>query len=647
MGEQSIDSYSDPQRLRLFMKSLLNDVRALERMIKEGMIEKGVRRIGAEQELFLVHPSGYAPAPFADEVLASLDDRYFTPEVGRFNIEFNVEPLHFGGDCLSRLEQLFLMRLEEARAAAVSHGYDVVMTGILPTIRKSDLGIENMMPRQRYHALNAAIRRLRGGEFDLRIAGTDELILRHESVMLESCNTSCQAHFQVGPEEFAELYNLAQVVTAPVLAAAVNSPMLFGKRLWKETRIALFQQAVDTRAPGHHLREHTARVSFGNDWVRESVLEIYREDIIRFRAMIGVDIDEDPFEILDKGGVPKLQALSLHNGTIYRWNRACYGVLDGKPGLRIEFRALPAGPTVADQVANAAFWFGLMSALSRLYPDIRRVMEFDVAKRNFIDAARTGLSAQFTWLDGSRVPARELILNELLPIAREGLGIAKIDTADADRYLGIIHDRVESGCTGSQWMLDSFASMEGDSKLGEKLSALTAATLTRQKTNAPVHTWDLARLAEAGGWEPNYQRVEQYMSTDLFTVHEDELIDLVANVMDWKHVRHIPVEDEEHRLVGLVSYRQLLRLLARDFTKGKEHPVPVNEVMQRDPITVSPDMPTLEAIELMRTHKVACLPVCVDGRLVGIVTENDFLRVAGDLLTERLREREREREGKA
>jgi len=640
MTEPTVDSYSDPTRLRQFMKHLLNDVRALDKMIEEGMIEKGIRRIGAEQELFLVDRNGWGPAPVAEEVLKSLDDRVFTPEVGRFNIEFNVEPILFGGSCLSQLEKILTERIEEARGAANDGGWEVVMTGILPTIQKSDLGLENMMAKQRYYALNSAIRRLRGEEFEIRITGTDDLSLRHESVMLEACNTSCQAHFQVGPEEFAELYNLAQVCTAPVLAAAVNSPLLFGRRLWKETRIALFQQAVDTRQPGHHLRERSARVSFGNDWVRESVLEIYREDITRFRAVLGIDIEEDPFKVLEQGGVPKLQALALHNGTIYRWNRPCYGILDGKPNLRIEFRALPAGPTVVDEVANAAFWFGLLSALSRTYQDITKVMEFDTAKKNFIDASRNGLRAQLTWVDGKSVPARTLISKELLPIAREGLQRANIEPKDIDRYLGVIEERVASERTGAQWLLDSLATMDGDAKIGEKMSALTAATLARQRNGQPVHTWELARLDEGGGWESNYQRVEQYMSTDLFTVHEDEVIDLVANMMDWKHIRHIPVEDEEHRLIGIVSYRTLLRLLARDFPRGNNSPIPVREVMHRNPITVDPQTTTLEAIELMRKHKVACLPVVLNDRLVGIVTEHDFLRVAGDLLTKKLREQE-------
>jgi CBS domain-containing protein len=227
-----------------------------------------------------------------------------------------------------------------------------------------------------------------------------------------------------------------------------------------------------------------------------------------------------------------------------------------------------------------------------------------------------------------------------LPVAREGLQRAGILSEDIDRYLGVIEERVASDRTGAQWLLDSLAAMDGNAKLGEKMSALTAATLARQKTGQPVHTWDLARLEEGGGWEANYQRVEQYMSTDLFTVHEDEVIDLVANMMDWKHIRHIPVEDEEHRLVGIVSYRMLLRLLARDSPHGKDWPIPVREVMHRNPVTVHPSTSTLEAIELMRKNKVACLPVVQDGRLVGIVTEHDFLRVAGDLLTKKLREQE-------
>jgi CBS domain-containing protein len=639
MGEQPIEAYSDPLRLRRFMQALLSDVLALERMLAEERIETGVRRIGAEQELCLID-SSWNPAPVAEEILPNLPDA-FTPELGRFQLEFNLAPIPFDGGCLSEMEARMNERLGEARDAAREAGYDVLMTGILPTIRKTDLDLDRMMPRPRYYALNEAMKRLRRGAFELRLTGTDEVIVKHDSVMMEACNTSCQFHFQVDPAEFARYYNVAQIVTSPVLAAAVNSPMLFGRRLWKETRIALFQQAVDTRPMGHHLLERSARVAFGNDWVRESVLEIFREDIARFRVVLGIEIDEDPFAVLAQGGVPKLKALQLHNGTVYRWNRPCYGVLDGVPTLRIENRALPAGPSVTDQVANGAFWYGLLAGYAAAHPDIRRVFSFDTAKTNFLAAARQGLDAQLEWTGERTVPAKELILRELLPVAREGLRSARIDGTDVDRFLGVIEERVSSGRTGSHWILQSFTSMSGDRdvKPTQRLGALVAATLNRQMKGEPVHRWKLARLDEAEDWKNINHCVEQYMTTELFTVHEDELIDLVANVMDWRHIRHVPVEDSDGKLVGIVSYRTLLRLLART-TPGQlaERPVPVKELMTRDIVTATPKTTTLEAIELMRSRKVACLPVVTeDNRLVGIVSERDFLRVAGGLLLASLR----------
>ncbi|GJM44908.1 MAG: hypothetical protein DHS20C21_17500 [Gemmatimonadota bacterium] len=633
MGEQSIESYSDPQRLRLFMKGLLNDVQALRKMIADGVLESGVRRIGAEQELCLIDKS-YRPADKAEEVLALLDPARFTPEIGKFNVEFNLAPCRFGGDCLSRLEQDLNRHLDEVRTAASELGLDVVMTGILPTLRKSDVGIHNMMERTRYRALNDALRRLRGDEFDLRLTGTDELIIKHDSVMMEACNTSCQFHFQVSPDEFAHLYNIAQAITAPVLAASVNSPFLFARRLWKETRIAVFQQAVDTRPTGNHVLDRSARVSFGEDWVRESVLEIYQDDISRFRVVLGVDVEENSMDTLEAGGIPQLKALQLHNSTVYRWNRPCYGVLDGKPTLRIENRALPAGPTVIDEVANAAFWFGLVSGMVESVTDVRLALSFDQAKSNFLAAARRGLEAQFEWIGDEVLPAATLIREQLLPMAKEGLQEAQVDSGDIERYLGVVEDRVVSRRTGAWWLLESHNAMRSEGfKTGEVMSALVSATLNRQKDGRPVHEWAMAEIMEAGEWQYSYHRVEQYMTTDLFTVHEDEVIDLVANVMDWKHIRHVPVEDDAGLLVGIVSYRSLLRLLARDLPHGKESPVAVKDLMTRNVHSIPPETGTLEAIAIMREKKVACLPVVTDGRLVGIVSERDFLRIAGELLT--------------
>jgi len=635
MLEPPKEDYADPHRRRLFMKGLLNDLRALEQMIAEGRIESGVRRIGAEQEVFLTDRA-FKPTSTGAQILAELKDDQFKTELGLFNLEFNVDPLEFTGDCLRRTERQMNDRLDQLRAVAERFNTEVVITGILPTLRKSDLGLENMTPLPRYFALNNAISRLRGGAFEFQITGTDELILRHDSVMLEACNTSCQVHLQVGPGEFASLYNVAQAIAAPVLAAAVNSPLLFGRRLWKETRIALFQQAVDTRKPGHQLDDRSARVSFGTGWLRQSVLEIFRDDVARFRVVLAGEVEEDPFEAMRLGRPPRLAALQLHNSTIYRWNRPCYGLFQGRPHLRIENRVLPAGPTVLDEMANAGFWLGLMNGLTAKYGDVAKAMDFDTAKSNFVAAARLGLTAQFRWIDGVTAPAGELIRDQLLPLAEAGLAKAGIVSEDIRRYLGVIEQRVATGRTGAQWLLDSLAGMRSHGSSAERLCALTASTARQQREDRPVHAWVPARIEDAGSWRHSFLRVEQYMTTDLYTVHEDEVIDLVANLMDWRRIRHVPVEDDEHRLVGLVSYRSLLRFLARDLPHGRGNPVPVSTIMTRNLITISPDTPTLEAIELMRQSKVACLPVVQDGRLVGVVTERDFLDVAAKLLQAQL-----------
>ena len=262
MGRQDITPELEPAAIRRFTKALLDDLRALERILAEGMIESGARRFGAEQEVFLVGQD-WRPAPIATQVLAQLDDERFTTELALFNAEINLEPMRLGGECFSQLEQELTKLLGQIDAAARSVGGTVVLSGILPSLSKSDLSIENITPRPRYFALNEAVTRLRGGPLRLHIQGTDELNIEHDSVMLEACNTSFQVHYQVSADEFVRLYNIAQVIAAPVVAAAANSPLLFGKRLWKETRIALFQQSIDTRSASPHMREFSPRVRFG------------------------------------------------------------------------------------------------------------------------------------------------------------------------------------------------------------------------------------------------------------------------------------------------------------------------------------------------------------------------------------------------
>ncbi|TFG52030.1 MAG: CBS domain-containing protein, partial [Gemmatimonadales bacterium] len=321
---------------------------------------------------------------------------------------------------------------------------------------------------------------------------------------------------------------------------------------------------------------------------------------------------------------------------VYTWNRACYGIGNGHAHLRIECRLLPAGPSVIDEVANAAFWAGLMLGATEEFGDISHRLDCSDAKATFVAAGRLGLKAGFNWIDGQMVTAPELILSQLLPLARAGLESVAVDSSDIDRYLGVIEARVASRRVGAGWLLESLAAMSGKGSTAEQLAALTAAMVARQETRAPVHEWPLARLDESAGWEEAYARIEQFMDTDLFTVGKDELVDRVAFVMDRKQLRHVLVEDHDHKLVGIVSYRLLIRLLAEGGIPS-EGTMAVQEIMYPDPITVPPDMPTIEAIELMRAKRVSALPVVSHGKLVGLVSEQNFVGVAYELMMERLR----------
>ncbi len=618
------------------MKSLLADVRALEYMLESGRLESGVRRIGGEQEMFLVDRN-LRPAPVVLQVLKEVNDPRLTTEIAQFNLEANLSPQLLEGRCLHRMEEELEEIISSVRKAANSFGADVLLTGILPTLRLADLGLDNMTPGPRYRELDRALTELRGGEFYIHIKGLDELQVSHDNSMLESCNTSFQVHLQVGPDEFVPLYNLAQLITAPLLAASVNSPVLLGHRLWSETRVALFQHSVDERSNTHQARGRPTRVGFGDGWLKSSVLEIFREDIARFRVILSKQLDEDPMEVLARGEAPGLAALRLHNGTVWRWNRPCYGISDGRPHLRIENRALPSGPTTLDEMANAAFFIGLMSSLRDEYGEVDGVMAFDDAKDNFFAAARHGLKAQFTWVGGHSYAATALILDHLLPLAREGLKQSGIETEDIDHYLGIFEERVSRERTGAKWMLESLAGMGNRATREIRYRTLTAAMLEQQKAGVPVYRWPLAELKETEDWRQSYQTVGQFMSTDLFTVRPDDLVDLAASVMDWKHIRHVPVEDDRGRLVGIISHRDLLRLLARGGASNNGEPVKVRSLMKPDPITVRPDTSTLEAIATMRRHNVGCLPVVEGDRLVGILTAQDFLSVSAKLFEEQLR----------
>ncbi len=626
MGDQHVRAVPDAESLRRFSRALLDDIDALDRLLREGRLEHGVTRIGLEQELFLIDAAG-RPAPRSAEVLASLQDPSFTTEIGRFNLELNVDPLVFGDGALTALETTLRDALARARAAARLHGADVLLAGILPSITLADLTRANLTPTARYHALDARLVALAGGTIRTAIQGDDALQVALDTVMLEACNTSIQVHLQVEPERLATVYNIAQLASAPVLAAAVNSPLLLQRRLWHETRVPTFEQAVDARSPADRARGSWQRVHFGDDWVHGSIVDVYRDQVARHQVMLVDDTGESSLDVLARGEVPRLRALALHNGSLYRWNRLCYGISNGMPHLRIEHRPLPSGPTIRDEVANVAFFLGLVLGLERAYGDVRTRHAFSDVRANFFAAAHHGLQAELRWDGGRPVSARRLILDELLPIAAEGLRAAGLGDDEIARSLDVIAERTERGVTGAQWTRTAWDALRPIANPVSRAQALTRAMRDRQWHTEPVTAWDGITHDECANWTTFAARVQEIMSTDVFTVHPDDHLDVAASVMHWKHIRHVPVQDDSGALVGLLSHRMLLG--ERDSAAPHEgRGRAVRDLMQTDVHTVSPTDTCAHAVACLREHRVGCLPVVLDGSLIGIVSERDLLPFA-------------------
>lgn len=633
MGAKKVSIIQGKRARQQAMQHVLQDLSALEIMLDEGYFETDVQRIGAEQELHFAGQD-WRPAPVAVPVLDSLkDDPRFTTELAQFNLEINLDPLVFTGTCLRQLEQDLYTQLKRVELAARQHGAHAVLAGVLPTIRERDIDLKNLTPEPRYQMMMELLSTLRDRRFDFRIEGPDELIIHFDHPMFEAVTASFQVHYQVSPADFPAAYNWAQLITAPVLAAATHSPILLGRRLWRESRIALFQQSIDVRHATQHLRQHPARVSFGTAWVGDSPLDTFKDIVSRYRLLLISERQEDALEVLKKGQIPKLYGLNVHSGTVYKWNRACYGITDGKPHLRIENRVLPSGPTIIDEVANAAFWLGLMKGMPESYRKLSGQMNFSAAKDNFLRAARQGLGATFHWIDHPKpIPADQLILRELLPIARAGLQKANIATSDIDTYLGIIEERVKSGRTGSQWLLSSYESLLKNSSRGEALGAVTAGLSRRQRIGKPVHTWSLAQRPEAGKWWRRYQLVEQVMNTDLVTVQLEDTVDYVAHLMKWRNIRHVPVENEAGQLCGLVSAKNMLSF----FTKS-EMPAAmtsISAIMTTELQTVTPETSLSDALTKMRLNDISCVPVLRGDQLIGLITERDATRLLEEIYQE-------------
>jgi hypothetical protein len=484
----------DPQDYRRFEHRLDDCLTALERLLERPRFGTGPATVGAELELFLVDGQG-RPLPRNQEVRAETADPRVVLEIDRFNLELNLTPAPLAGRPFAAMASELDQALGIVRRAAAWHGGRVVMVGILPTLRPGDLKLAALSDAPRFRALNNGLRRLRQEPFRIRIAGADPLELDADDVGLEGANTSFQVHLRVDPDRFADHFNAAQLATGPVLAVAGNSPTFLGHRLWEETRVALFKQAVDDRDAAARSSRRLSRVAFGTGWVQGGPLELLEESVRLHEPVLPVVGPERPLERLGDGGVPALDELRLHQGTVWRWNRAIYDPAFGGH-LRVEMRALPSGPTVTDMLANAAFLLGLTLALAGEAGTLVRRFAFQQAHHNFYRAAQFGLRAELAWPLGAggrsrTVPAAELV-GQLLPAARDGLVGAGVLAEEADGLLGVIEARAAGGQTGAAWQRQALAALEGEGRDRPRaLAAMLERYMELQRAGDPVHTWPL------------------------------------------------------------------------------------------------------------------------------------------------------------
>jgi CBS domain-containing protein len=616
MGEMNVRKLSGSSDKIEYIDQLVGDIEALDTMLKTGMFEKAPIRVGAEQEFCLVDES-WNPSNKADDVLKELNDPHFTNELTRYNLEINMEPYVLEGNCFSELHAQLNDLLLKAKEAAEKVGNKIILTGILPTIDTPFLGMDYMTPLVRYRVLNDAIKSIRKEDIELHIKGVDEVNLHHDTILYEGCNTSFQAHLQIDPDDFANTYNWAQAIAGPVLSVCTNSPLLLGKELWEETRIALFTQSVDTRASTFILNEKESRVSFGMDWVCCSAADFFKDAIIQFRSLVTTEFQSDSLSELEAGITPKLRALQLHNGTIYKWNRVCYGVSDGKPHLRIENRYLPSGPTPSDEIANMMLWVGLMQGRPKEFDEVHKVMDFKDVKSNFFNAARYGMAAQFYW-NGELISSHDLLLDHLLPMAFRGLYSMGVAPRDAERYLSIIEKRIRSN-NGSRWMVEAYRKLIKQHSVPDALKVLVATMYERKEKKYTVDAWQLPRGDEYEVPE-ELRVVRDFMTTKILSAQENDSAELVLKMMEWKNIHHTPILNNNLDLTGLLSWTDVLHYLDNPEELKKS----IRSMMKTDLITVTADTSLDEARSLMEKNSINCLPVVAGTKLIGIITSNDI-----------------------
>ncbi|MFJ4923183.1 glutamate--cysteine ligase [Streptomyces sp. NPDC088725] len=495
-------SLSDRQRYRRKLQQCLT---VLGRLLTEKRFDRPKNLMGLEIELNLAGSDGM-PRMMNAEVLKRIASGDFQTELGMFNLEVNIAPHRIDGRVLDQLAEELRAGLGYAQRKANEVDAGIVMIGILPTLTQEDVVRENISDDDRYRLLDDQMVAARGEDFTLDIEGVERLTCTSSSIAPESACTSVQLHLQVTPDRFADAWNAAQAVAAVQIAVGANAPFLFGRELWRESRPPLFQQATDVRQPELAAQGVRPRTWFGERWI-DSAYDLFEENLRYHSPLLPMCDDEDPMRVLDEGGMPALQELVLHNGTVYRWNRPVYEVAGGMPHLRVENRVLPAGPTVTDVVANAAFYYGLVRALAEDARPVWSKLSFEAAAENFDAACRYGIDAELRWPRPGRsggttmVPAVKLVRDELLPLAAAGLDAWNIAPVDRDFYLGVIEERCKRRVNGASWQVDTYhQALEAGLGREAALAAMTRRYSELMHRGDPVHTWPAGLSGPSAGW---------------------------------------------------------------------------------------------------------------------------------------------------
>ncbi len=476
MGQEISLSQFDDADFKRFHQKLQQETRLLRRLIEQKNVSHRDPVAGFEIEAWLVNKD-MRPSPINKHYLATLNDPQASLELAKFNIEFNCDPVVLTDDVFSRLHRQLQTTWDKAKRHAESLDHNIVMIGILPTLQQADLHLGNMSDMHRYRALNKQILQTRGEPIHIDICGAEHLKTDHHDVMLEAATTSFQTHIQLPLQIAHHFYNASIIASAPIVALCANAPFLFGKELWHESRIPLFEQAIETGGFGGVAHGPLRRVSFGSDYARHSIIECFQENFDHFPVLLPVNHD---------AAIEAFEHLRLHNGTIWRWNRPLIGFdEDSTPHIRVEHRTPAAGPSVPDAIANAAFYYGLAKHICDRIIARGLPLPFAQAKDNFYQAARYGLDGTIIWFDGAKHRLQPLLQSELLPGAVAGLKSLGIYNSEIEDYLDIIRQRIANKQNGCHWQRRYIR------ELNQDFTEMTRTYLKNQNTGNPVSAWKL------------------------------------------------------------------------------------------------------------------------------------------------------------